>query len=426
MPTPLPSPDDRSAPGRLGALARLFLKLGFVAFGGPAAHIAMLEDEVVERRGWLSRQHFLDLIGATNLVPGPNSTEMVMHVGYERAGWRGLFVAGACFIGPAVLLTGILAWAYVAYGTVPAVAPLLVGIKPAVLAIILGALWKLGQKAVKGWRLGVLALAVTAAVLAGLGEVPALFVAGVLGALWLKLAREPDSGSAARLLPILFLQTAPAAGSAAAGAVGGVSLWKLFGFFLKVGSVLYGSGYVLVAFLEGDLVGTYGWLTQGQLLDAIAIGQFTPGPVLSTSTFVGYVVGAASGLNPVAAAAVATLGIFLPSFVFVGLLNPLVPKLRSSAWLSAFLDAVNAAAVALMAAVTLELAWAVLFVAPSPPPPAPPGDFTTELAPVVSPDLAAWVIFGLAALAVLRFKLSTVWVVLGGAVLGYVWFLLAG
>ena len=399
---PLPSPTE---PGRLGALARLFLKLGFVAFGGPAAHIAMLEDEVVERRGWLSRQHFLDLIGATNLVPGPNSTEMVMHVGYERAGWRGLFVAGACFIGPAVLLTGLLAWMYVAYGDVPAVAPLLVGIKPAVLAIILGALWKLGKKAIKGWRLGVLAVAVTAAVLGGIGEVPALFVAGVVGALWLKLARTPDSGSAARLLPILFLQTAPVAGGAAAGsaaagsaagAVGGVSLWKLFGFFLKVGSVLYGSGYVLVAFLEGDLVGSYGWLTQGQLLDAIAIGQFTPGPVLSTATFVGYLIEGVPG------ALVATLGIFLPSFVFVGLLNPLVPKLRESAWLSAFLDAVNAAAVALMAAVTLELGMAVL----------------------VEP--AALVIFALAALAVLRFKLSTVWIVLGGALLGYAWFLTSG
>jgi chromate transporter len=397
MPTPLPSPDAPSDDtGRIGALARLFLKLGFVAFGGPAAHIAMMEDEVVERRGWLSRQHFLDLIGATNLIPGPNSTEMVMHVGYERAGWRGLFVAGACFIGPAVLLTGILAWTYVTYGDVPAVAPLLYGIKPAVLAIILGALWKLGKKAVKGWRLGALALAVTAAVLAGLGEVAALFTGGILGALWLKASRRPDSGSAARLLPILLLQTAPAAGSVAAGAAGGVSLWKLFGFFLKVGSVLYGSGYVLVAFLEGDLVGTYGWLTQGQLLDAIAIGQFTPGPVLSTSTFVGYLIEGVPG------AVVATLGIFLPSFVFVGLLNPLVPKLRESAWLSAFLDAVNAAAVALMAAVTLELGLDVL----------------------VEP--AALVIFALAALAVLRFKLSTVWVVLGGALIGYAWYLLGG
>ena len=400
MPDPSPPVPSPPEPGRLGALARLFLKLGFVAFGGPAAHIAMLEDEVVERRGWLSRQHFLDLIGATNLVPGPNSTEMVMHVGYERAGWRGLFVAGACFIGPAVLLTGLLAWMYVAYGEVPAVAPLLVGIKPAVLAIILGALWKLGKKAIKGWRLGVLAVAVTAAVLGGIGEVPALFVGGILGAFWLKLARTPDSGSAARLLPILFLQTAPVAGGAAAGsvagAVGGVSLWKLFGFFLKVGSVLYGSGYVLVAFLEGDLVDSYGWLTQAQLLDAIAIGQFTPGPVLSTATFVGYLIEGVPG------ALVATLGIFLPSFVFVGLLNPLVPKLRKSAWLSAFLDAVNAAAVALMAAVTLELGLAVL----------------------VEP--AALAIFALAALTVLRFKLSTVWIVLGGAALGYVWFLIAG
>ena len=386
--------------GRLGELARLFLKLGVIAFGGPAAHVAMLEDEVVERRRWLSRQHFLDLIGATNLVPGPNSTEMTMHVGYERAGWRGLFVAGACFIGPAVLITGVLAWLYVAYGSLPEVEPFLYGIKPAVLAVILGALWKLGRKAVKGWRFAVLAAAVAAAVLLGVGEVWALLVGGLVGTVALR-ATGWDSSTAARLVPVLFLQrgaagaAAGAATGAAAGAVAGVSLWKLFFFFLKVGSVLYGSGYVLVAFLEGGLVGELGWLTQGQLLDAIAIGQFTPGPVLSTSTFVGYVVAAAAGLSPVAGAAVATLGIFLPSFVFVWVLNPLIPRLRRSAWLSAFLDAVNAAAVALMAAVTVELAADTLVSWP------------------------AVAIAALAAVAALRFKVNAVWLVLGGAVAGW-------
>lgn len=390
-------PSDRE---RLGELAALFLKLGFIAFGGPAAHVAMMEDEVVERRRWLTRQHFLDLLGATNLVPGPNSTEMTMHVGYERAGWRGLFVAGACFIGPAVLLTGVLGWAYVRFGSLPEVAPFLYGIKPAVLAVILGALWKLGRKAVTGWRLALLAATVTAAVLGGVGEVWALLVGGVVGMVWLKATHDVPSDTAARYLPILFLQRGATAGAAsgaagaAVGAVAGVSLWKLFLFFLKVGSVLYGSGYVLVAFLEGGLVGDYEWLTQGQLLDAIAIGQFTPGPVLSTATFIGYVVAAAGGLNPVAGAAVATLGIFLPSFVFVWVLNPLVPRLRQSAWLSAFLDAVNAAAVALMAAVTVELAADTLVSWP------------------------AWLIAGLAAVAVLRFKASAVWLVLGGAVLG--------
>ena len=390
-PTPDPPPParpDASERGRLAELAGLFLKLGVVAFGGPAAHIAMLDDEVVERRGWLTRQHFLDLVGATSLIPGPNSTEMTMHIGYERAGWRGLFVAGGCFIGPAVLLTGLAAWAYVTYGELPAVEPFLYGIKPAVLAIIAGALWKLGKKAIKGPILGALALVMGAAVLFGLGEIWALLIGGVVGALVLRGIGARSSGSAASLIPILFLQAAPAGGVASAAAP--VSLGKLFFFFLKIGSILYGSGYVLVAFLEGGLVNDLQWLTQAELLDAIAIGQFTPGPVLSTATFVGFLV------LGVAGAAVATLGIFLPSFAFVGLLNPLVPRLRQSAWLSAFLDAVNASAVALMGAVTLQLSADVLVAWP------------------------AWLIAGLAALAVLRFKVSAVWVVVGGAVLGWV------
>ncbi|HLT47741.1 MAG TPA: chromate efflux transporter [Rubricoccaceae bacterium] len=387
---PPPQPDTS---GRLGALARLFLKLGFVAFGGPAAHVAMMEDEVVTRRGWMTHQHFLDLIGATNLIPGPNSTEMVMHVGYERAGGRGLVVAGACFIGPAALLTGLAAWFYVRYGSLPAVAPFLYGVKPAVLAVILGALWKLGPKAIKGWRLGVLAAGVAAATLAGVNEVVALLAGGLLGMVWLRLSGRP-SDAAERLLPVLLLQTRPdtcAAGLAAgaAGAAAGVSLWKLGLFFLKVGAVLYGSGYVLVAFLEGGLVEDYGWLTQDQLLDAVALGQFTPGPVLSTATFIGYVLAGVPG------AAVATLGIFLPSFVFVLILNPVIPRLRRSAWLSAFLDAVNAASVALMAAVTLELGADVLVSWP------------------------AWGIALASAVLALRFRVNAAWLVLGGAVAGW-------
>ena len=389
-----PSPPTPTERGSLGEIAGLFLKLGVIAFGGPAAHIAMMDDEVVERRGWLSRQHFLDLIGATNLIPGPNSTEMTMHVGYERGGWPGLFVAGGCFILPAVLLTGALAWLYVTYGSVPDVERFLYGIKPVVLAVILGALWKLGKKAITGWRFAVIAAVVAAAVLLGVPEVWALLVGGVLGTVALR-ASGYTSGTAARYLPILFLQPAASAGASAAGAVASVSLWKLFAFFLKVGAVLYGSGYVLIAFLEGGLVDDLGWMTQGQLLDAIAIGQFTPGPVLSTSTFVGWVVAAGAGLDPVAGAAVATLGIFLPSFVFVGILNPLIPRLRQSAWLSAFLDAVNAAAVALMAAVTLQLGVATLVSWP------------------------AWLIAALAAVAALRYKVNAAWLVLGGALLGW-------
>jgi len=389
------TPGPRAEAGRLGELAVLFLKLGCVAFGGPAAHIAMLEDEVVERRRWLSRQHFLDLIGATNLVPGPNSTEMTMHIGYERAGWLGLLVAGACFIGPAVLITGALGWAYIAYGSLPEVEPFLYGIKPAVLAVIAGALWKLGTKAITGWKLAALAVAVTVAVLLGVGEVWALLAGGLVGALALR-ASAPTAVAASGVVPYgaLHAGTAVAASGALAGSAA-VSLGALFLFFLKVGAVLYGSGYVLVAFLEGGLVDDLGWLTQGQLLDAIAIGQFTPGPVLSTATFVGAVVGAEGGLSPVAGAAVATLGIFLPSFLFVGVLNPLVPRLRQSAWLSAFLDAVNASAVALMAAVTLQVGTDVLVSWP------------------------AVVIAVASAVAVLRFRASAVWIVLGGAGLGW-------
>lgn len=382
----------------LSELARLFAKLGCIAFGGPAAHIAMLEDEVVTRRRWMSRQHFLDLVGATNLIPGPNSTEMTMHVGYDRAGWRGLIVAGACFIFPAVILTGILAWLYVQYGELPHIEPWLYGIKPAVLAIVLGALWKLGRKAVKDARHATLGLAVAGLVLAGVDEVAALFAGGLIGALWFHAGRRgprdragPAGGgtAAGSCLPLAMLRGAPqAAGAAAVGAVAGVSLGKLFLFFLKVGAVLYGSGYVLVAFLEGGLVQERAWLTQAQLLDAIAIGQLTPGPVLSTATFVGYVI------EGVAGAVVATVGIFLPSFVFVAILGPLIPKLRASTWMSALLDAVNVAAVALMLAALVDLGRG---------------------------SLVSWqaaVIATAAGLAVLRFKLNAVWLVLGAAVLG--------
>ena len=432
------SPDVR--PGRLGELARLFLKLGVIGFGGPAAHIAMMEDEVVVRRRWLTRQHFLDLIGATNLIPGPNSTEMTMHVGYERGGWAGLFVAGGCFILPAVLLTGTLGWLYVTYGTLPEVQPFLAGINPAVLAVIVGALWRLGKKAMTGWRLVPVGLGVAALLVAGLSEIAALLLGGAAGTLWLRFGgggkeegkrgrgkegergrreeRERGKGKGVEdgqaqasnpepqtpnaepqtpnpkhetrntkhqtLLPFLVVPAAIVAAQAAA-----VPLWKLGLFFLKVGAILYGSGYVLVAFLEGDLVEGYGWLTETQLLDAIAIGQFTPGPVLTTATFIGYVLGGVPG------ALVATAGIFLPSFIFVAILNPLVPKLRRSPWTSAFLDAVNVSAVALMLVVSVELGIAAL------------------------DSWIAWLIFGLAAVAALRFRTNAAYIVLGGALLGW-------
>ncbi len=331
---------------RLRELAVLFFRLGVTAFGGPAAHIGMMEDEVVTRRQWLSRQHFLDLVGATSLIPGPNSTEMTMHIGYERAGWSGLAVAGTFFILPAAVLTGILAWLYVQYGTLPAVEPLLVGIKPAVMGIIATAVYRLGTKAVKNWQLAVIGL-------------------GVLMAAFLGVDELQGEGETA------------------------VTLWSLGAFFLKIGAILYGSGYVLLAYLEGGLVDQLGWLTQAELLDAIAIGQFTPGPVLTTATFVGYVIAGVPG------AIVATLGIFLPSFLFVLLLNPLIPKMRQSVWFAAFLDAVNVAAIGLMVAVLVNL-----------------GQQT----------FATWqgiVIAVLALVASIRFKLNSAWVVLGGAVVGY-------
>lgn len=375
---------------RILELVRVFFKLGVIGFGGPAAHIAMMEEEVVVKRKWIDRQHFLDLIGATNLIPGPNSTEMTMHVGYSRGGWLGLFAAGLSFILPAALLTGALAWAYVAYGSLPEVEPFLRGIKPAVLAVILGALWRLGKKAVKGPVLGFLGCLVGATLLLGVSEIPALLAGGVVGMLVLVQLRNKHSNNTSSMWLVGSYGTMewfkPAVAVTVATAT--VSTWKIGLFFLKVGAVLYGSGYVLVAFLEGDLVEAYGWLTQQQLLDAIAIGQFTPGPVLTTATFIGYILGGTPG------AIVATLGIFLPAFIFTGILHPVVPKLRESRWTAAFLDAINVSAVALMAVVTFSLGTNVL----------------TSPLPIA--------IFLAASVLTLWKKTSTFWLVLGGAVVG--------
>lgn len=373
-------------------IARLFFRFGCVAFGGPAAHIAMMDDEFVERRKWITRQHFLDLVGATNLIPGPNSTEMVMHLGYERGGFFGMVVAGVSFILPAAGLTGALAWAYVEYGALPAVEPFLVGIKPAVIAIILAALWKLGAKAAKGCRLGLIGASAAVASLLGAGEIVTLAVMGLLGTIWLHTSR---SESAAAGVIVLLSQTkrqAFAAAAAAGASASAISLTKLGLFFLKIGSILYGSGYVLIAFLEGGLVDDYGWLTKAQLLDAVAAGQFTPGPVLTTATFIGYVLMGWPG------AGVSTLGIFLPSFVFVAILNPIIPKLRKSEWSAAFLDAVNAAALGLMAAVVIELARSTLIT------------------------WQAGVIAIVAAIAVFFLKINSAYLVLGGALLGWLLF----
>lgn len=371
---------------RLHSLAQVFLKLGTIGFGGPAAHIAMMEDEIVTRRGWLTSEEFLDLVGATNLIPGPNSTEMAIHIGYIYAGWQGLIVAGTCFILPAVTLTAALAWVYQQFGTLPQIAPIFDGIQPVVLAIIAVALWRLGQKALKNPRLWLVGFGVALLVMLGLNQILALFLGGILGA----IALTYNVGT--RIAPFLWLPlNLPLAQTSAATPA--PSLWQLGLFFLKVGSVLYGSGYVLVAFLENELVGKYGWLTQQQLLDAIAIGQFTPGPVLSTSTFIGYLIAGTPG------AIVATVGIFLPSFVFVILLNPLIPRLRRSKWMSGFLDAINASAVALMAVVTLRLAQTLIFQ-------------PTGL------NWSALLITALSAILTLQWRVNAAWLVLAGAILG--------
>jgi chromate transporter len=322
---------------KLLEITKVFFKLGTISFGGPAAHVAMMEDELVVKRKWVDRQHFLDLMGATNLIPGPNSTELTMHLGYERGGIPGLFLAGLSFIFPAVTITLLFAFLYVNYGQLPEVAPFIYGIKPAVLAIIAGAIFKLGQKALKNWQLGVLGVGVVVASLLGVNEILALLGAGGLGALFFYL-KDKWKADKLNFLPLILLQVPKLT----------MATWKIFFTFLKVGAVLYGSGYVLFAYLDAELVSN-GFLSRAELMDAIAVGQFTPGPVLSTATFIGYQLGGFGG------ALAATIGIFLPSFLFVWLLNPLVAKMRSSKFLSYFLDCVNIAAVAVMIAVLFAM-----------------------------------------------------------------------
>jgi chromate transporter len=390
---------------RLSELAALFLKLGIIGFGGPAVHISTMEDEVVQRRGWIDRQHFLDLVGATNLIPGPNSTEMAIHIGYLRAGLAGLVVAGVCFIVPAVLITLGFAWVYAQYGQSPNVAPLLEGIKPAVLAVIVAAGWRLAKVAIRSIPLALIAVAVAVAAQLGVEIVVALLSGGIVGMIYLRLTggRSGNGASAASLFAVIG---ALACRPAVAGGVlhapmllaadvaqraGEPSLWRIGLFFLKVGAVLYGSGYVLVAYLRDGMEGSgalAGLLTESQLLEAIAIGQFTPGPILSTATFIGYLVAGVPG------AVVATLGIFLPSFFLVAITNPLIPRLRQSAWMSAFLDAVNAAAIGLLALVSVMLARGSLV------------------------DVQSWLIAMAAAIALMVWKVQPAWLILGGAIAG--------
>lgn len=328
----------------LKELALLFLKLGTIAFGGPAAHIAMMEEEVVRKRRWLSREEFLDLLGATNLIPGPNSTEMAIHIGARRAGFAGLLVAGASFILPAMGIVMVCAWAYVRFGTLPQAEGILYGVKPVIIAVVLQALWGLGKSAIKSKTLGLITAASVAASALGVNEIILLLAAGLLA---VSAERSLRGGRVFGSLP--FLAGAAPAMPATQGIVG------LFLSFLKIGSVLYGSGYVLLAFLRSEFVEHGGWLSEAQLLDAVAVGQITPGPVFTTATFIGYLRYGVSG------ALAATMGIFLPAFIFVAISGPLIPKIRRSPTASAFLDGVNAASLALMIVVTAQLASAALF-----------------------------------------------------------------
>jgi len=367
----------------ISELARLFVRLGLTAFGGPAAHIAIMHDEVVRRRAWLSEQQFLDLLGATHLIPGPNSTEMAIHIGYLRAGWRGLIVAGVCFILPAMLIVLVLAWAYVEYGTTPAATWLLYGVKPAIIAVIVQALWELGRKVIKRVWLLFVAMSVLILYFAGVNEIVLLLGGGVIVMLVMNARRLRDENVLSVMPPLLGLATPMLAAAS-------FNLTQLFFIFLKIGAVLYGSGYVLLAFLRADLVVSLGWLSDRQLIDAVAIGQVTPGPVYTTATFVGYVLGGVRG------ALLATLGIFLPSFIFVAISNPLVSRMRNSAWAGALLDGVNATALGLMAAVTLQLGQASLI------------------------DALTIALFVIATILLLRFKVNTTWLIAGGALAGLI------
>jgi chromate transporter len=378
QPTSMTPATDPRTP--LRQIAFLFLKLGTTAFGGPAAHIAMMDEEVVRRRRWLTEVEFLDYLSAANFIPGPNSTELAIHIGHRQAGWPGLIVAGTSFIIPAALMVGGLAYLYVTFGSLPQTTQLFYGMKPVVIAIIIQALWRLGRSAVKTGWLAVVAVTCLLMNGAGINELLVLALGGCLGLApqWRRL-----HAPSARSLPA-FLTATTASGSSAA-----IGLSPIFLVFAKIGSVLFGSGYVLLAFLRADLVQRYRWLSEKQLLDAIAVGQITPGPVFTTATFVGYL------LRGPAGAVAATVGIFLPAFVFVALTAPLMPRLRASSVAAALLDGVNVASLALMAVVTWQLTRAAIL------------DWFTLALALVS------------ALLLLRFRaLNSAWLILASAILG--------
>jgi chromate transporter len=393
--TPLASGQRRAA---LREVAGLFLKLGWIAFGGPAAHIALMRQEVVVRRKWVTEQLFLDLLGASNLIPGPTSTELAIYLGYTRAGPLGLVLAGALFILPAMFLVLVFAWAYVQYGALPQAASVLYGIKPVIIGVIVQAIYGLLRTAAKTWRLGL--VVVLSGVLYLLGVNPLVPLFGLALAVMLVENRRrltAGAGAAGGACTLLVAPAVPGtAGALAQPAAGAAGLAMLFLTFLKIGATLYGSGYVLLAFIRDDFVHRLRWLTDRQLLDAIAVGQFTPGPVFTTATFIGYLTGRWVG------AVVATLGIFLPSFIFVAVVYPVVPRLRASSWTAAFLDGANAAALGLMIAVAWQLG-------------------TTSIVDPLTGALAV-----AAALLLIRVQINSAWLVVGGAAAGLIAKLVTG
>jgi chromate transporter len=369
--------------GQLKQIARSFLRLGTIAFGGPAAHIAMMDEEFVRRRRWVSRADFLDMLGASNLVPGPSSTEMAIHIGHQRAGWRGLVIAGTCFILPAMLIVMVCAWAYAKFGSLPQVQSIMYGVKPVIIAVVLQAVWGLARGAMKNVFLAAIGVLATAAALAGGNVLAILLAAGAVAVLggWLRERSAASPGA----LAIKPLMTAGVALTATAP----IGLSALFLIFLKFGAVIFGSGYLLLAFLQADLVTRRHWLTQAQLLDAVAVGQVTPGPVFTTATFIGYLLGGIWG------ALVATVGIFLPAFFFVAVSRPLIPRIRGSKIAGAFLDGVNAGAVALMIAVSLQLGRAAVT------------------------DILTGAIALLSAVILIRVRINSAWLIFAGGLIGF-------
>ncbi len=377
--------EDSRLSGRLKEVALLFLKLGTFSFGGPAVYIALMHHETVRRRRWIDEQHFLDLVGATNLIPGPNAAEMAIHLGRIRAGWSGLIASGVLFILPGMAATLLVAWAYVTYGSIPAVGWVLYGVKPVVIGIVIEALWKLGRKGIKGPATAIVGTAIVALYILGVNEIALLF-GGAAVVLLVYGGRHYLKHGLAAFAPIPVLIQMPLTTSLAS--IAPFSQTTLFLSFLKIGSVLFGSGYVLLAFLRSEFVVRLGWLTNQQVLDAIVAGQITPGPVFSSATFVGYLLGGWP------AALLATLGIFLPSFLFVGLLSRILPYVRKSPWAATFLDGVNAASLGLMAGVTVQLGQTAIM------------DVFTILLLLVT----LFVMF--------RLKVNPIWLIIGGGLMG--------